>query len=89
MFKFFFVIFFFIILLGFLLGFSVLRMLKNILFGSGSKDKRATGQRRTTNNSQAESRSSARDEQEYARSGSRKKIFTKDEGEYVDYEEVK
>ena len=89
MFKFFFVIFFFIILLGFLLGFSVLRMLKNILFGSGSKQTKTTGQRRQTNGNRSESYSSTQNEPESARSNSRKKIFTEDEGEYVDYEEVK
>ena len=36
MFKFLFVMFFFFILLVFLMGFSILRTFKNILFGSGS-----------------------------------------------------
>ena len=39
MFKFLFVMFFFFILLVFLMGFSILRTFKNILFGSGSSGK--------------------------------------------------
>ena len=68
MFKFLFVMFFFFILLVFLMGFSILRTFKNILFGSGSSGKKGEQRRQTS---------------------SRKKIFAKDEGEYVDYEEVK
>ena len=40
MFKFLFVMFFFFILLVFLMGFSILRTFKNILFGSGSSGKK-------------------------------------------------
>ena len=39
MFKFLFVMFFFFILLIFLMGFSILRTFKNILFGSGSSER--------------------------------------------------
>ena len=38
MFKFLFVMFFFFILLVFLMGFSILRTFKNMLFGSGSSN---------------------------------------------------
>ena len=75
MFKFLFVMFFFFILLVFLMGFSILRTFKNILFGSGSSGKKGEQRRQTR--------------EEYASQASRKKIFAKDEGEYVDYEEVK
>ena len=78
MFKFLFVMFFFFIL----------RTFKNILFGSGSSGKKGEQRRQTSGySSDARSNSSAREE--YASQVSRKKIFAKDEGEYVDYEEVK
>ena len=83
MFKFLFVMFFFFILLVFLMGFSILRTFKNILFGSGSSGKKGE-QRRQTSGYSSDARS-----EEYASHASRKKIFAKDEGEYVDYEEVK
>mgnify|MGYP002999859322 FL=1 len=92
MFKFLFVMFFFFILLVFLMGFSILRTFKNILFGSGSSGKEGE-QRRQTNSNTSGHRSTtttARDDDDdrtpYVH---RKKIFAKDEGEYVDYEEVK
>lgn len=88
MFKFLFVMFFFFILLVFLMGFSILRTFKNILFGSGCSGKKGEQRRQTTGySSDTRNSSSARDE--YASQASRKKIFTKEEGEYVDYEEVK
>ena len=78
MFKFLFVMFFFFILLVFLMGFSILRTFKN----KGEQRRQTSGY-----SSDARSNSSAREE--YASQASRKKIFAKDEGEYVDYEEVK
>ena len=74
MFKFLFVIFFFFILLVFLMGFSILRTFKNIFFGSGHRSTTTTA------------RDDDDDRTPYVH---RKKIFAKDEGEYVDYEEVK
>jgi hypothetical protein len=76
MFKFLFFIIFFIILLGLLAGFSVVRSIRRILFGAppNARQQRRAGAGKTT------SRESSR---------SRKKIFKKDEGEYIDYEEVK
>lgn len=85
MFKFLFVIFFFFILLLFLMGFSVLRMFKNFLFGSGSGDQRTKKKHQTSHKS---SRSSSYKEEPTVHVH-RKKIFTEDDGEYVDYEEVK
>ena len=79
MFKFLFVIFFFFILLVFLMGFSILRTFKNIFFGSGNSTRKGE-QRRQTNSNTSGHRTP------YVH---RKKIFAKDEGEYVDYEEVK
>lgn len=89
MFKFLFVIFFFFILLVFLMGFSILRTFKNILFGSGSNNARKGEQHRQTNTSSGDQPQSERQKRSDYASSSRKKIFTKDEGEYVDFEEVK
>lgn len=86
MFKFLFVMFFFFILLVFLMGFSILRTFKNMLFGSGSNSGKKGEQRRQTNGGQQPPHNTT--EEDYA-SVNRKKIFTKDEGEYVDFEEVK
>ena len=86
MFKFLFVMFFFFILLVFLMGFSILRTFKNILFGSSGKEGE---QRRQTSGYSSDARSNSSAREEYASQASRKKIFAKDEGEYVDYEEVK
>ncbi|CAK7065074.1 MAG: hypothetical protein PARBA_02463 [Parabacteroides sp.] len=79
--------FFFFILLVFLMGFSILRAFKNILFGSGGNTKKKSEghHRQNSNNNYSEQRNT----KEYSHASSRKKIFTKDEGEYVDYEEVK
>lgn len=85
MFKFIFVMFFFFLLLLFLLGFSVLRTFKNILFGKGS-DANKNGQRRKATSSNRQ-QSSHRAQQDQATP--RKKIIGDDEGEYVDYEEIK
>lgn len=84
MLKFIFVMFFFFLLLLFLLGFSVLRTFKNILFGKSSTGK--TGQQRQTTSSSRQETSSRTHQSTAA---SRKKIIGDDEGEYVDYEEVK
>lgn len=92
MFKFLFVIFFFFLLLLFLMGFSILRTFKKIFFGSGNQSKSGSSYQQTR---QGGHTSSSRQEADYAQGSydrpqrSRRKIFTKDEGEYVDYEEVK
>ena len=85
MFKFLIVMFFFFLLLVFLLGFSVLRTFKNMLFGSS--DSKSNAKRRHSN-VRSESRQSNTANN---RGGTthRKKIIAKDEGEYVDFEEVK
>lgn len=87
--KFLFVMFFFFVLLIFLMGFSILRTFKNMLFGSGSSSGKKGEQHRQTSN-YGGGRQPPHDtaEEDYA-TASRKKIFTKDEGEYVDFEEVK
>lgn len=84
MFKFLFVMFFFFILLVFLMGFSILRTIKNILFGNGNNGRKEEQRSRSY---ETRSNNSARNER--TSQTSRKKIFAEDEGEYVDYEEVK
>lgn len=88
MFKFLFVIFFLFILLVFLMGFSILRTFKNIFFGSGNSKKREE-QHRQARHTTSSGPSYHANEETVPRSSRRKKIFSKDEGEYVDYEEVK
>ena len=86
MFKFLFVIFFFFILLLALMGFSVLRMFKNFLFGSGESEQKTKKRHQTSHRS---SRSSSSYQEEPTVHVHRKKLFKEDEGEYVEYEEVK
>ncbi|MDR1335297.1 MAG: DUF4834 family protein [Tannerella sp.] len=79
MFKFLVFLFLFFLLLVSLLGFSALRTFKAILFGNPKKRKQthssaSSGRQRTRNNRPQPSR---------------KKIISKEEGEYIDYEEVK
>ncbi|MCC8095153.1 MAG: DUF4834 family protein [Tannerellaceae bacterium] len=85
MFKFLFMMFFMFILLVFLMGFSILRTIKNVLFGSGSKEQK-NGQRRKTSRKPTSEQQRSRNEDTASQ---KKKIFTQEEGEYVDYEEVK
>ena len=83
MFKFLFFMFFLFMLLLFLMGFSVLRSFKRFFFGESNRSE--------SSRPQSSHRSSSRTEEETRRSRAtqRKKIFTQDDGEYVDYEEVK
>jgi hypothetical protein len=83
MLKFIFFIFFFIVLLGLLAGFSIIRTIRNILFGPPPGARNTKQQRRTGAGKKTPH------EQTHASRQSRKKIFGKDEGEYTDYEEVK
>ena len=91
MFKFLFVMFFMFLVLVFLMGFSFVRTLKEILFGRGKKTTRKEQRRQTKRTSTTQQRqsphSSANVRAEAIRS--RKKLFTPDDGEYVDYEEIK
>jgi len=80
LFKFFFILF----LIGFtlvsLLGLSVLRSFRDFFFGKPRSKQRSTSQSRQSN----QTRNSTD-----RRRQSHKKIISTDEGEYVDYEEVK
>lgn len=101
MFKFIFFIFFFFVLLVLLMGFSVIRTIKRILFGSGNsrqtyqKQNRNTSSGRSANGNYNQSRrpssdyAEAEDYDETNLYKRHKKVFGKDEGEYVDYEEIK
>ncbi|MDL2309721.1 DUF4834 family protein [Parabacteroides sp. OttesenSCG-928-B22] len=83
MFRFLIICVSFFAILMFLMGFSVFRTLKEIFFGSSQK-RAASNQRRRPTEPSAQQR-----RQEPEPPTQRKKIFAKDEGEYVDYEEVK
>ena len=80
LFKFLLIIF----LIGFtlvsLLGFSVLRSFRDFFFGSPNRRQRSASQRRQS----SQTKGSTNHQKQ-----SRKKIITDDEGEYVDYEEIK
>ncbi len=82
MIKFIFTLAFLFFILMSLLGFSVVRMIKGI-FGGGNNQR--TQQRKQTTGRSSSSRQTTQNE--YA--AQKKKIFSKDEGEYVDYEEMK
>ncbi|MDH6312689.1 hypothetical protein M2137_001464 [Parabacteroides sp. PFB2-10] len=82
MFRFLIICVFFFVILMFLMGFSVFKTLREIFFGSSGK--RAASNQRSRPSSQ-----SAQQPRQEEQPPQRKKIFAKDEGEYVDYEEVK
>jgi len=82
MFKFLMMIFLIGFLLVSLLGFSVIRSFKEFFFGSpkGKNNQRSASQNRQGGNA----KSSTRNQQT-----NRKKVINPNEGEYVDYVEVK
>lgn len=82
MFKFLFFIFFLFLLLLFLMGFSVLRSFKRFFFGESDRSENSRPHNQCSSSRAAE-------ETRRSRAAQRKKIFTQDDGEYVDYEEVK
>lgn len=79
--------FFFFILLIFLMGFSVFRVFRNIFFGTDTNVNKNNNKRNQSDRYDYSQNTSSNNKQ--PSSSSRKKIFGKDEGEYVDYEEVK
>ncbi len=90
MFKFLIFIFFLFILLLFLMGFSVIRMFKNVLFGKPKQtQRRQSSHSRHSSRNQEMHNPTADTYDDSPRQKQRRKIFSKDEGEYVDYEEVK
>lgn len=85
MLKFFFMICFLGFVLVSLLGFSVIRSFKSFFFGN-TKDRN----RRSTTAANPNRQSRNKTQQTRARPAPpRKKVFDEDEGEYVDYEEIK
>ena len=76
--KFLFITFLLFVLFVFVFGFSVLRMLFRGIFGLKPDNRQQTKQTKTTQKKQQPASSSAP-----------KKIITSDEGEYVDYVEIK
>lgn len=82
--KFLFLIFLIFVLFVFLFGFSILRTIARILFGTRSK------QQPTSSGTYSKSdHKSTHTNQQQTKSSQQKKIFTPDEGEYIEYEEVK
>ena len=65
-------------LFGFLFGFSILRMFFRTIFGIAPKP-------RSTSSNQQKSKQTTKQKN----TSSVKKIFNRDEGEYIDYEEIK
>ena len=80
MFRILFVIFLFGFILLSLLGFSVLRSFRDFFFGNPKSKQRTASQNRKN----TQTKSSTKSQQQ-----NRKKVIAADEGEYVDYEEVK
>lgn len=89
MFKFLFFMFFLFLLLLFLMGFSVLRSFKRFFFGVDGRNGSARQHSQRTQANNRSSGSRTEEEARRSRAAQRKKIFTQDDGEYVDYEEVK
>jgi cytoskeletal protein RodZ len=79
MFKFLFTIFLVFVLFVFIFGFSILRLLFGGLFGTRPK------QNQTKTNQQTQSKTQTRQ----SSPSPQKKIIDSNEGEYVEYEEVK
>jgi len=79
MFKFLIITFLFFLFIIFLFGFSIIRFFLQVFFGRSSK-KQTQSSRQSNRNTKS---------QQYQSNPAPKKIITKDEGEYVDYEEVK
>ena len=82
MFKMIIMMFFFFLLLVALLGFSIFRTVLRFLFGDAKSSSKRPASRRNSSKTGAAYRKQAVPKSE-------KKIFSKDEGDYVDYEEVK
>ena len=88
MIKFLLVMFLLFILLVVLLGFSLIRSVRNIFFGSGDRKRTSSGTA-SSGNGGREHRAAGHSSHGHWSVRRKKKIFGKDEGEYVDYEEIK
>ena len=72
-----------------LLGFSVFRTFKRILFGSSNTEKQQQARHAEEQKKHNKQNTQQTTQQTYTQKPTKKKIIAKDEGEYVDYEEVK
>ena len=79
MFRFLFILLGLFFLFGFLFGFSVLRMFFRAIFGVQSEPRKSSSNQQKAK--QAPKKSST--------PSPTKKIISRDEGEYIDYEEIK
>ena len=81
-----------IFLLIVFIGFTILGNILRVLFGIGKhppyQNRTSTHQKQNTY-TQTQTNDENENFAEFSSSGNRKKIFDDDEGEYVDYEEVK
>ena len=77
-----------IILFIVLIVFALLGNIIRAIFGLGRRTTKQFYGNKTTSNDAESSYSSTQSAQTSAPSGNRKKIFTEDEGEYVEFEEV-
>ncbi|MGL4519750.1 MAG: DUF4834 family protein [Phocaeicola sp.] len=75
-----FIVVFFLLIL--IMGITILSRVVKALFGFGRK---SSEQQQSYNSTKQEERSS----ETSSKDGNKKKIFTQEEGEYVDFEEVK
>ena len=81
-----------IFLLIVFIGFTILGNILRVLFGIGKRppyqNRTSTHQNQANDENENFAESSSSNRRSHS-SGNRKKIFDEDEGEYVDYEEVK
>lgn len=90
MLKFLLFIILFIVFIGFLLGFSILRGLKRLLFGPGpSARQQHAGSRNNYQHQRQQTRAQAERKDEEPQVKISRKLFEAEKGEYVDYEEIK
>lgn len=87
LFKFLFFIFLFVVFIGFLLGFSVLRGLKRLFFGTGTSGRQNFQSNDPYQKRQHKVRDERKDEEPHMKIS--RKLFEAEKGEYVDYEEIK
>ncbi|MDR2498784.1 MAG: DUF4834 family protein [Tannerellaceae bacterium] len=80
MFKFLVFVFLIFLLLVFLFGFSIVRFMGRFLFGIGSGRRDQTGRQQNQQSKGSGQQSSAQ---------KRHKVFSSNDGEYIDYEEIK
>ena len=72
------------------MGFSVLRTVKRILFGGGGNTRKEGAYRQAGNKASGRNTTTTTAQEDVKNPNiDRRKIFTKEDGEYVDYEEVK